>query len=335
MRATRRLPAVLAASVLALLSGQAHAAEVEASSPEGANPWRGSAITYEHSFSALSLNKSWDWDYNPYYAQSLALQPMWNFGDQLYLRANWMIEQELTTSDTYDARVPHEVVVSDLFLDVGARGWTEPTTGIRASGSLRFTLPVSKRSAAEQLYVGLSPGLSLSRSFDFLQGLSIGYQGRYTYNFRKYATMQYDGPKLNCQAGSDCAPFSESGRRTAEYVISHGPVIQLGVLPKLSLFTSYTHTRARLYDLEDIVFKPDTSAEGVVFPSSGYNWRDTEWFGLGASYQVVDAVGIALGVNTAHPQKQPDSQDYTRFFNRFTAFYLDLNIDVDAVTRLF
>jgi hypothetical protein len=333
MRATRRLPAVLAASVLALVSGQANAADVEASSPEGASPWRGTAITYEHSFSALSLNKGWDWDYNPYYAQSLALMPMWSFGDQLYLRGNWIIEQELTTSDTYNRA--HEIVVSDIFLDLGAKGWTEPETGIRVAGTLRFGLPVSKKSDAEQLYLALAPGLTLTRNFDVLEGLSVGYQGRYMYNFRKYATMQYDGPEINCQAGSDCSPYSESGRRTAEYVISHGPVIQLGVTPKLAVFTTYTHTRARLYALEDIEFTSGTNTKIVLEGGSGYNWRDTEWFGLGASYQLVDSVGVAVGVNTAHPQKQPDSEDYTRFFNRFTSFYVDLNIDVDAVTKLF
>ena len=335
MRATRRLPAVLAASVLALVSGQANAADAEISSPEGASPWRGSAITYEHSFSALSLNKSWDRDYNPYYAQSLALQPMWSFGDQFYLRGNWGFEQELTVSDTFDTRVPHEIVVSDLFVDVGATGWSEPSTGIKVAGSLRFGLPISKKSAAETLYVALSPGLSLSKQFKVLEGLSVVYQGRYTYNFREHPTMQYDGPKISCQPGSDCDRFSESGRRTAEYSFGHGPVVQLGVTPKLALFTSYTHTRARLYDLEDIVVEVPTS-EGVILPgASGYNWRDTEWFGLGASYQLIDSVGVAVGVNTAHPQKQPDSEDYTRFFNRFTAFYVDLNVDVDAVTKLF
>jgi hypothetical protein len=335
MRATRRFPAVLAAFVLALVSGQANAAEVEASSSEGASPWRGSAITYEHSFSALTLNKTWDNDYNPYYTQSVALMPMLSLGDQLYLRGNWVIEQELTTSDTYNRS--HEIVISDLFLDVGATGWQEPETGVRIAGSLRLGLPLSKKSAAEQLYLALAPGLSLTRQFEVLEGLSIGYQGRYTYNFRKYATMQYDGPQLQCQPGSDCDRYSESGRRTAEWVISHGPVIQLGVTPKLAVFTSYTHTRARLYDLEDIEVVGDgyEVLDETLPGESGYNWRDTEWFSLGASYQLIDSVGVAVGVNTAHPQQQPDSEDYPRFFNRFTALFVDLNIDVDAVTKLF
>jgi hypothetical protein len=336
MRATSRLSTILAAALFAVVAGQARAAEVEpAKAAEAKNPWRGSAITYEHSFSALSLDKSAEPDYNPYYAQSLMLRPEWHFGDNLYLRGGLSFEQELTDSD--ETNVKREVVVSDLTIDAGGPSWKEENSGVKVSGSLRLNLPVSKKSAAEQLYLGLAPGLSLSRKFDVADGLILGYQGRFTYNIRKSAQAKYDGSEIRCAPGDDCSQFSNSGRTTSNYSIGHGPSLTLEAMPKLSFMTSYTWVESRLYDLEDATVPPGIVQTGDVDLPSEENirWRYLEWFVLEGSYQVADSVGVAVGLNTVHPQQQPNGEDYTRFFNRLTAFYVDVNVDVDAVAKLF
>ena len=183
----------------------------------------------------------------------------------------------------------------------------------------------------------MAPGFNLSKKFDVLEGLVVGYQGRYTYNVRKYETVQYDGPRVLCRPGEDCDQYSNTGRRTANWALGHGPSVALSATDKLAFATFYSHSRARLYDSADLEVRD--KADGRVLTTldggGGYNWRDSEWFGLEAAYQVIDSVGVAVGVNTVQPQKQPDGEDYPRFFNRLTAFYLDVNIDVDAVTQLF
>jgi hypothetical protein len=44
---------------------------------------------------------------------------------------------------------------------------------------------------------------------------------------------------------------------------------------------------------------------------------------------------IALGFITQNPQLAPDATYEAPFFNRYTAPYLDLRLDVDAVSKQF
>ena len=344
MRATGRLPAILAATTLVLISGQAKAADVEATKQDeaAANPWRGSAIAYDHTFTSLSLSKSAVPDYNPYYAHTLSLAPVWNFGSGFVAKGTFALEQELTTSDEYERA--HEVVASDVGLDLGYTGWQESQTGITVAGSVRFTLPTSKKSAAEQLYFNLSPGVTLTRKFDVLGGLVVAYQGRFGYNFRETATMQYDGPRVVGTEGSeDSDRFEDTGRPTAEWTVVHGPMVTLLITEKLNATAFYSFSKARLYSLSDIRLEdlsPGTVLTGdpneiIAEGDLGTRWRHLEWFGLQAAYQLNDAVGVVAAVNTAAPQQRPNSEDYSRFFNRHTAFSLGVNVDVDAVSQLF
>lgn len=343
MRAIRRLPAMIAAATFALISGQAEAAEVEVAqqAEAAANPWRGSAVTYDHTFTSLSLSKGAVRDYNPYYAHTLSLRPEWHFGEKLLVRGNFAVEQELTTSDVYEGG--HEVVASDLGVDLNHAGWKESSSGITVAGGLRVVLPTSKKSAAEQLLFTLSPGVSATRKFDVLNGLVVGYQGRFGYNFRSAATMQSDEPRIvGLGEGEDTDRFEDSGRMTPEWTVGHGPMVTLMATEKLALTTFYSFSHARLYS-QDALTSDDVPPgyiltggdEDPLEDALGTRWRHLEWFGLEAGYQLTDAVGVAAAVNTAAPQQRPNSEDYTRFFNRHTAFSMSVNVDVDAVTRLF
>ena len=51
-------------------------------------------------------------------------------------------------------------------------------------------------------------------------------------------------------------------------------------------------------------------------------------YDLGVTAQATDFFSVSLGVTTLNPELAPDSSRYAPFFNRYTAVYLDLRLDV-------
>ncbi|MGC4117183.1 MAG: hypothetical protein QM765_22005 [Myxococcales bacterium] len=125
MRASKLFGA--AAMTVVLLSASGAFAKEELKSQ---NPWRDTAIDYGHSFSAISLNKNAEPTYNPYYAHSLTITPVWHlWDDYLVAKVRLAMEQELTNSD--DTTYKNEVVFNDMQIDLGTAGVTEGITGIK------------------------------------------------------------------------------------------------------------------------------------------------------------------------------------------------------------
>lgn len=306
----------------------APAAEVKKEEPKKAkNPWRGSELSYEHGFSALSLSKSADPWYNPYYAHRWSIAPQWWVGDYLFFKAKLDMEQELTNSD--DTTYKHEVLLSDLLLEVGTSGYTESVTGIKIGGNLRFAFPTSKQSQAATMRLAIAPSLNLSRKFNLLEGLVLGYGARFGIFFHKFTTAQANSPWLPCGEvdSIQCAQFVQTGVRNQHFSLSHGPVVGLEVLPGLTIEAAYAFLYGFLYPLSG---QGDYLADDL-----DQSTRYAQSFSLGLSYAPVDFLGISLAAQSTWASLQPNGTYRTPFFNRNTQIGLGLSVSVDPLISKF
>jgi len=112
----------------------------------------------------------------------------------LWPRARMFISQEFTVSDTTSSR--NEIELSDIYATVGYAGYTEKITGIKATADVLFTIPTSKLSQYKTQALNLGPGVGLSRKFNILGGLTLGYGVRPTIHFNQYTTAQRKGSTI-------------------------------------------------------------------------------------------------------------------------------------------
>ena len=298
-------------------------------SAEGKRPWRGSFLQYQHSMAANSVDRAAELTWNPYYAHGVTIQPQRYFGDDFVARLGFSIEQELTDSDSTTKR--REFEWSDLNLDLVWTGWQEPESGIRVSGGLRAIGAISKVSRARTLVGGLSPSLTLSRRFDVLSGLTVALATRYSQRFYESTTGEFDGHGIvGCSSGS-CNAQTNTGVRNSPWVVQTGPSVTLGVTNDLTLSTSLIFVRQHLYPLDDAHLSVGGGEKNVAANDDGPSTRYANVFTLDASYAFLGDYQVSLGVNTAAPELAPNSTRYFPLFNRYTAVYLGLGVDVDAL----
>ena len=328
-----------AAEASAAVVAPAVTAEVAPAAKAKANPWKGTFVGYEHVFSAVSLDKASGQTWNPYYAHSFTLQPVWRFHDYVGLRLRLDVEQELTDADETVRR--YEWMWSDLNVEVNAgKGYTEKVTGININGNLRLGLPVSKISRARTMFLALSPSLTISRKFPVLKGLTIAYSGRFTYQFHQSTTAQYDGTSLSCgdPDSAECERFTNTGIRNAQTVLVHGPSIRLDILDNLSFSVSYSLRRSGLYELDDYEVYDSASGIHLGTLSSGENDIDARYgqaFSAELAWAPIDMVGLALGFITVYSDLRQNGSYQTPLFNQFTNIYLNLSLDIDSVVQAF
>jgi hypothetical protein len=288
-------------------------------------PWRGTSLSYSHATSALSLNKAAEPLWNPYYLHRLAFRPQWHFGDQLFLRGNFDLGQELTLADDTNRR--YEVVYSDAVLDLGAAGLADPWLGVHLSGSLRVTAGLSKVSQAQTRFLTLGPGVSLSRRFGVLEGLTVRYDVRYSERLHRSTTTVFDGPTLAFCDGRDlaqCAEYAHSGVRNTARDVSQSVGLSMSPHGRISFSAQFLAHHGFLYPL--------TSAEQYGLPGDqGQHVRYAWGFNLGASIKLFDELSLSLGSSTFAPQLTPSSTRRSPFFNRFTNLYVDLGLDLEAL----
>ncbi len=337
-----RTVVVVHALVLSLLLGGVAVAEEETSATAAKKvPWRGSVFSYENTFSALSLSKSVDPTWNPYYAQSLSFRPRFYPLDDLYIGARLDLEIELTTSDDTDHK--REWIVSDLLLDVGYwhKVLTIPAVGVKVRPSIRFTFPTSIVSRGRSLVMGIGPSLAFSREFKLLKGnvlsgLTLTYAFRPTKYLHRYAYAQIDVPDQYCMNSSrpEC---QHRGRTNLNWQMSNYIGAKLQILKKLSfsadlfILNGITHKiPAQTY--EDILQNETYKGPGSLFAveESAVNHRASLWAIFDVSYDVLDWLSLSVGTSTYHPQLSPDSSYYGPFFNRFTNFYFTVSVPIDA-----
>lgn len=303
------------------------------------NPWAGSIVAYEHAFSAISLDKASGQTWNPYYAHSISLQPAWRFHDYVGLKLRIDVEQELTDSD--DTVKKYEWMWSDLNVDVNAgKGYTEKVTGIKVNGGIRFGIPTSKASKARTMILSIAPGLTVSKTFDVLEGLTIAYSGRFAWQLHQSTTAEYDGTSLSCgdPDSESCERFLNTGIRNAKNVLVHGPSISLDILKNLSFSVSYSMRRMGLYDLDDEKIYDPASGTYLTTLEPGENdisARYGQSFGAEIAWAPIDLVGISLGFSSVYGDLRQNGSRQTPLFNQFTNIYLNLSLDIDEFVQLF
>lgn len=299
------------------------------------SPFRGSVIAYEHAATALSAFKGAEPRWNPYYAHQLSLRPEFHIKElPVYFRGRFNLSQELTLSDSTTYK--HEVVWSDVILEAVAPGWVEPNSKIRFGGNLRVTVPVSKASWAQTLTLGISPSLIVTRPFPVLKGLVVGYGVRYSGFLNRSTTVVFEGPRIPCGDPDSalCRRLSHTGSRNPVWSLSHGPVVVLSPIEKLSLTATFNHFYTQLHALTPASV-PALTGDVTLDGGNGIDGRFSAVAMLDATYALTDDLALAAGVLTSSSQLGPDGTYRNPFFNRFTMLYVDVLIDVERLTARF
>jgi len=313
---------LLAISVSApALRAEEFLAQVESESSQA--PYRGSEFVYRNVFSAISLDRSADLTYNPSYAMSFSFRPSWWFTDQLYVRANLDLVRELTEADgtTY----ANEALLSDLVLTAGyAPVVTIPVVDIAVSADLSFQVPTSKVSQARSLALGIGPGVRLSRSFDLLFGLSVGYSLRAMPLLHQSTTAELETPLIpGCSASAgSCGAYLHTGVRNAQFRLQQLFYVSARLQDWLSLSATYGLWIDWLYPID--IDDPRISAQTLQPQDRRYAsvWE------VEVLFEPMPALKIGIGTSTLGPQLAPDSSYYNPFYNRYTTVFVDLHLDV-------
>jgi len=306
------------------------AVEPDSKKDEWKEPWRGSSFTYRNVATAVSFNKGAELGHNPYYAMSWMFGPRWWLGDVFNASAALSLTRELTHSDwsTYEG----ETQVSDFVLGAGAsRFATIPALDIGISASLKLIAPSSKSSRARTMIVGVKPGFALSRNFDVLSGINLGYSFSATKTFHEATTAQREEPNIAGCVGTaeGCESYMNTGSRNSSWGLYNGFSLGVGFVDWLSMSASFGLLHSFLYKQDDIEGEQMSEWQPG---DEDVNTRYTMLYGLELAARPNPAVTVAMGANTANGQLAPDSSYQKPFFNRYTAIYLDLRLDFAGLT---
>lgn len=302
---------------------------LQASSLFGAKtmaPWRGSQFVYKNSFSAISLSPAAELTYNPTYTMTFSFRPWWWFTKSLYVRASLDVDREITEAD--GTTKEGEAWVRDLRLVVGLSNILRiPKAKIDFSFSLVLTVPTSKISWARTMVLGIGPGVRVSRMFKVLKGLIIGYNVRAAPTFHRYTTSQTLDPRISGCSGTvgGCDSFYNTGLRNSMVRLTHYGDISVRFLKWMGVSLAIGQATDWLYPLSDseiATYQPE------------YIGEDRRWLTfleLQVAFQPLKMLEIAVGYSSVHPQLAPDGQRYVPFFNRYSAFYIDLKLKIDGL----
>lgn len=291
------------------------------------SPWRASEIAYRNSVTAISLDRSAELTYNPFWGMALEIAPRYWFDDTWSVAASIEVQREITEAD--DTTRADETQVSDLLVRFIARNLAR-IPGIEAdlTAQLAFSFPTSLASQGQTMLFSVAPSLRLGWSFrDVLSGLAFGYSARFTKLFHDYTTGELESPVVpGCFAGSSgsCDRFLNTGVRNASYRLSNTFDASLFFTEELSMAASFGIVVSWLYgDVEDDrvnyqELEPQDERYALVAD-------------LGLTWVPAGPLAVTFGASTFNPQLAPDGSRYTPFFNRFTTLYLDLRIDVAAL----
>jgi hypothetical protein len=337
--------ALLTVSFVASAEQPAGETSAASQTPKAPLPFRGSSVGYSHSITAYTIAPGAEPFYNPTWGHRLALMPEWHFNDQLFVRGKLYLSQEFTKSDT--TNYSNEIELSDLLLDVGATGFTEPKTGLHVGGDVRLGFPTSKASQAQTRVLTLGPALTVSRDFKILHGLNVAYTGRFTYRFNRFTTSQTSSvPIANCnvQHTTDCTGAEvvtvsdgrqltpSTGHRNGNYDLAHGPNITFAPLEKLSFNAMFLWQHVWLYPVAPAAGALG-GAEGLG--ATGVDVKNLSIFALSASWQLTKPVSLTFGSWTVAGQPGADGQYVFPLFNRNTTVYLDASFDIEAAASSF
>lgn len=286
-------------------------------------PWRGSQLVLRNAVSPVSLDPGADQTHNPYYAMTWSLRPWWWFSDRFFARAQLDVIDELTEAD--ETTYAGEALLDDMLLVAGGNGlWTIPYARVHLSADLVLTIPTSKASRARTLVLGLGPGMRLSRSFALLQGVVVGYNLRLTPRFFRFTTAERETPLIPGRPD-----LVNTGQRNPYFRLTQVVDASVRIRDWLGASLALGHAIDWLYDLPGELSSDVPEISHVTVPDQGRQFLT--FFELTVSFQPLEELEIGVGYTALHPQLRPDSSYYVPFFNRYSAFFVDLKLHAEAV----
>ena len=291
------------------------------SEPEQPFPFIGSRVILRNAATTLSFDKSKELTYNPFYEASITFMPRFQVSNWYSIAAQFSLSKELTNSDytTYK----NETIVSDLSLIQSFTNILKiPVLDINTSLSLSLTLPMSKVSTARTLIMAVGPGLTLSRNFEILSGISISNTVRGIYFWHEYTTGNYDGCPIISVADTECDEYNNIGVRNPEFRILNTTALSISLLSSLAISSSFIVINDPLHDS----YTDESISLTVQEPT---NMRFTNSFNAALSYSPFKNLGFELGMNTTNQQLSTDGKTYySPLYNRFTVAYFDLILSI-------
>ena len=285
----------------------------------------GSSLTLRHVTTARGLDAGADLTWNPYAAAIMSLSPVYALPGQLSLSANWDLESEYTQRDADVGRFSY----GDPTLTLAhAALFNHKASGLKMSGSTTIRAGLSEGSRAQSRYGAVSLGLGLTRSFRWQKGASLSW-GLSATAYGHGATHGRSSLSLYSRCSGEVSLVSLAGSCAEELVINSGSANAYGAvsssltagikLPytlgvRLRLGGAWLGTYARTLDDERISYSgPEGTSMRAVLVSD-----------LRFSAAPMKRLGLALGMQTTHPQIGTDGQFRTPFVNRYSNLYFDL-----------
>jgi hypothetical protein len=306
-------------------------AETEATPPQAQLPYRGSLLIYEHA-TRLYAYADEELTYNPYYVHSLSFRPRWYFNDNVWGRLQLDLEQELTNAD--DTTTANEVRVVATTLDFNYSDF-QLFENFNAAGRMTFGFPTDKISQLRTMYLSVAPRLALSYKIPSLaKGLTLGVAGTFTKYFNRYA----DGDV-------DVLQYCQGSRGTAEQCTATGvmnPNFRLlweasaafQILDNLAVTGTFLIYNTWAYDVPDSEVTTSTGEVLVERSDDDTRLRALNRFTLDVSYDITKYFGVSIGTDTYAGQLRADATYENPFFNRYTNFYVDLNLTIDELVKV-
>ena len=290
-----------------------------------AGKFAGSSLTLRHVTNARGLDAGADLTWNPYAAAIMSMTPVYALPGKLSLSANWDLETEYTQRDAELNRFSYGDPT--LTLAHGAL-FDHVASGLKLSGSATIRAGLSEGSRAQSRYGGLTCGLGLKRAFKWQKGASLSW-GLSATVYGHGATHGRSSQSLYSRCSGEVSVVSLAGSCAEELVINSGSANAYGALSssltagvklpysmsaRLRLGGAWLGTYARTLEDERISYSgPEgTSMRALLVSDLRLSAAPMKWLGL------------ALGLQTTHPQIGTDGRYRTPFVNRYSNLYFDL-----------
>lgn len=309
----------------------------------------GTSVYWNNDFTARSLDKEYDYSWNPNYTMGFGFSPVWNITGDLRLSTDIGFQVELTNSDFSNKK--NEVFFNDVPVNLGYTR-TFPINDdvkFRTGLDLGLMLPTSRMSRYTTMYTALKIGTQATFVFpNVLEGLSLGWKPSFTKYFFESQNPRpgenpLDGAPLPDTERASSATYQAlaySSSINPTWRVSNGLNLRLGLVSTLSFGFGYTHNYTYKYAPTEFDTSDDglcTDPEGCTGPrDTGHNERGifSHAFTYNLGYGLpapLDMLSLSLGALTATNQLAPDGQYQTPFFNRETVINFGISIDIDTL----
>ncbi len=288
---------------------------------------RGSMARVSNVVGVRSFDRGIGQTYDPYVAMALQLRPIFWVHDRVALFADLALSHELTYSNV-DTRAG-EVVFDDLALGINApRALTIPLANIHLGASFALAVPTSAASRFRTRILALTPGLSVSRTFDVWGGITLAYGFRVSKFFHRATTSENHGARVpGCAQSTSLATSSclSTGVRNATVRFVNALDLSVSFVPEFGIKLSAALVHDLLYAQSDAV------KAGALGGSDGPGMRHYVMTRAEIFARPIEALVLAVGIHTHTEQLHSDPAITYRnpiYDPHRTVVFFDVRLDV-------